>query len=29
MPTEGDPDGASIRAFHNMVAGAIQGIKKR
>jgi arginase len=29
MPTEGDPEGASIRAFHNMVEGAIKGIKSR
>ena len=29
MPTEGDPEGASIRAFHNMIEGAIKGIKSR
>ena len=29
MPTEGDPEGASIRAFHNMVQGAIKGLKSR
>lgn len=29
MPTEGDPEGASIRAFHNMIKGAIKGIKSR
>jgi len=27
MPTEGDPDGASIRAFHNMIEGAVKGLK--
>ncbi len=29
MPTEGDPEGASIRAFHNMIEGAIKGLKSR
>ena len=29
MPTEGDPDGASIRAFHNMIEGAVKGLKSR
>jgi len=29
MPTEGDPEGASIRAFHNMIEGAIRGLKSR
>ena len=29
MPTEGDPEGASIRAFHKMIEGAINGVKKR
>jgi arginase len=29
MPTEGDPEGASIKAFHKMIKGAIKGIKKR
>ena len=29
MPTEGEPDGASIRAFHNMIQGAIRGLKSR
>jgi arginase len=29
MPTEGDPEGASIRAFHNMIEGAVKGVKKR
>lgn len=29
MPTEGDPEGASIRAFHKMIKGAIKGIKNR
>jgi arginase len=29
MPTMGDPDGASIRAFKNIIEGAIKGLKKR
>lgn len=29
MPTEGDPEGASIRAFHNMIQGAIRGLRNR
>ncbi len=29
MPTTGDPDGASIRAFHKMITGAIKGVKNR
>ena len=29
MPTEVDPEGASIKAFHNMIEGAVKGIKKR
>lgn len=29
MPTVGDTDGASIRAFHKMIAGAIKGVKSR
>ena len=29
MPTEGDPDGASIRAFHRMIEGVIKGMKSR
>jgi len=29
MPTEGDPEGASIRAFHNMIQGAMRGLRNR
>ena len=29
MPTGDDPEGASIRAFHNMIEGAIKGLKSR
>jgi arginase len=29
MPTVDDPSGASIRAFHKMIEGAMKGIKKR
>jgi arginase family enzyme len=29
MPTRDDPDGASIRAFHRMIEGAIRGLNNR
>jgi arginase len=29
MPTVGDPDGASINAFHKIIKGTIKGVKKR
>ena len=29
MPTLGDPDGASIRAFYRIIEGVIKGYKKR